>query len=1034
MKVKIRAAFLAIGLPCLVAQASEKREISFNRDIRPIFSETCFNCHGPDEESREADLRFDLPESAFAERDGYHALVPGDLDTSEAWLLINDPDPEYRMPPPESNLSLTDEQKSIIEQWIREGAAYESHWAFETPKKADLPDPAFDGWAESPIDRFVGERLQAEALYPNGEADRRTLIRRLSFDLTGLPPSLEEIALFLGDESPTAYEDLVDRLLSSDRFGERMALYWMDQARYADTNGYSRDGGRTMWLWRDWVIQAYNDDKPFSEFLREQLAGDLLPNATIDQIVATGFSRNHMITAEGGTIPLENLTNYAIDRVKTTSEAFLGLTMACAQCHDHKFDPISMEDFYRFFAYFNTLDDKGLDGASGKNAQPVIHARTSIRHDDHQEIEDRIEKLSAQLEIERDLRQPSWEEEARGELARLGEGFSLRPLRPEKINSPNVSQRDVMQVQPDGSMLSLQTIRNFYSMVFEIPDTLVEPITGVRVEFYPHEAVNDGAIGYGEKAELGAFAVTAVSVSTGHLPVADIDLNRMVPLANATASYSHPDYPVENVLDPRSASAWSPLGRVREQQHLTVMLGESVSRSDASHLTVMVNFQQIGGPGHFRVLAITGRNDETNVPESIQRILTTPRNKRSPESVARLAAYQRSHDPKLARTRNELEITQNRLREMTEAFSTQVMNTAAEPRKTFVLERGSYENPREEVFPGVPEFLLPISDDAPRNRLALADWFLHEDHPLTARVAVNRIWQMLFGTGIVVTSADFGSQGTWPSHPELLDWLAVDFRENGWRVKRLIKQIVMSATYRQDSRIDSDRLEKDPENRLLARGPRMRLQAEFIRDASLAQSGLLNDWIGGSSVKPYQPAFIWREISHYGSVRDTTQAFVQDEGSNLYRRSMYTLWKRTNPPPAMATFDAPNRELCVMNRESTNTPLQALVLLNDVQFMEASRHFAQRLLQDASMSDAPSRLVAAFEAFTSRLPTDEELDTLLAALQDQRRQFEASPEAAQELLAFGERQRDPSLDLVEHAAYTQVVNLVMNLSETITKP
>ena len=483
----------------------------------------------------------------------------------------------------------------------------------------------------------------------------------------------------------------------------------------------------------------------------------------------------------------------------------------------------------------------------------------------------------------------------------------------------------------------------------------------MRLEFYPHQAVNEGAIGYGEKEELGAFAVTAVSVSSGHLPVADIDLNRMVPLAEATASYSHPDYPVENVLDPRSFSAWSPLGRVREQQHLTVTLGESVSRQDASHLTVMVNFQQIGGPGHFRVFAVTGRNDETNIPASIQKILTTAKDQRSTESAARLAAYQKSRDPRLAITRNELEIARNRLREMTEAFSTQVMNTADEPRKTFILERGSYEYPREEVFPGVPEFLLPLPDDAPPNRLALADWFLHEDHPLTARVAVNRIWQMLFGSGIVSTSADFALRGTWPTHPELLDWLAVDFRENGWRVKRLIKQIVLSAAYRQDSRIDTGKLERDPDNRLLARGPRMRLQAEFVRDAALAQSGLLNDWIGGSSVKPYQPANIWREISHYGSVRDTTQAFVQDQGSNLYRRSMYTLWKRTNPPPAMATFDAPNRELCVMNRESTNTPLQALVLLNDVQFVEASRRFAHacwqtlRLAMTRPVWPSPSR-------------------------------------------------------------------------------
>lgn len=1018
-----------------LAQGETKQQISFNRDIRPIFSETCFNCHGPDEESREENLRFDLPESAFAEREGgYYALVPGDPEASEAWLLINDPFPEYRMPPPESHITLTAEQKATIKQWIEEGAKYETHWAFNTPAKHPLPEAFFDDWSESPIDRFVGAQLKEEGLTPNDQADRRTLIRRLSFDLTGLPPTLEEINAFINDNTTGAYEQLVDRLLDSPHFGERMALYWMDQARYADTNGYSRDGGRTMWLWRDWVIQAYNDDKPFSEFLREQLAGDLLPNASKDQIVATGFNRNHMITAEGGTIPLENLTNYAIDRVKTTSEAFLGLTMACAQCHDHKYDPISAKDYFQFFAFFNTLDDKGLDGAGGKNAAPVINAKTSLKHKDQRQIKQRISNLNTLLDERHRQRREVWEREMRRELNQLGRGFKLHKLRPAKINSPNVSQRDVMQIQEDGSMLALTTIRNFYSMVFEIPDTIHQPISGVRVEFYPHDNVNEGSLGYGTKEEFGAFAVTGVSVSSGNLPVADLDINRLVPLANATASYSHADYPVENVLDPRAQSAWSPLGKVNEQQHLTIMLGEPVDRKKTSHLTVMVNFQQMGGPGHFRVHAITGRNDETNIPADIQKLLAIAADARSPDEVYQLSVYQKNHDPGLARLREEIKIAENRLLEMTAEFSTQVMNTAKEPRKTFILERGSYENPTVEVSPGVPDFLLPLPENAPPNRLALADWFLNEDQPLTARVAVNRIWQMLFGIGIVATSADFGSQGTWPSHPKLLDWLAVDFRENGWQVKRLIKQLVISSAYQQDSRVTVEKLTIDPNNRLLARGPRMRLQAEFIRDAMLQHSGLLNDWIGGSSVKPYQPKHIWREISHYGSVNDTTQIYVQDQASNLYRRSMYTLWKRTNPPPAMVTFDAPNRELCVMNRESTNTPLQALILLNDVQFVEISRHFAQRLLQKNPTAKDKERLAIAFEMITSRRPSAKELTVLMEALQDQRKIYENDPNAAHALLTFGDYPRNKGLNPTEHAAYCQVVNLIMNLSESITKP
>lgn len=1035
MRFRITLLALFATTPFASAQSGKSGEILFNRDIRPIFSETCFHCHGPDEASREEDLRFDDPASAFAERDGgYYALVPGDPEASEAWWRINEEWEEDRMPPPDSNMVLTEQQKATIKLWIEQGAKYETHWAFEVPQKPTPPEATFADWSDSPIDRFIGARLAEEGLTPNREADRRTLIRRLSFDLTGLPPSIEEIDAFLNDASPAAYERLVDRLLASPHYGERMALNWLDQARYADTNGYSRDGGRTMWLWRDWVIQAYNDDKPFSEFLREQLAGDLLPNASTDEVVATGFSRNHMITAEGGTIPLENLTNYAIDRVKTTSETFLGLTMACAQCHDHKFDPISSKDFYQFFAYFNTLSDKGLDGARGENAEPFINATTPLKHQDHRQIAKRISNLNTLLDKRHQKRQKVWEREMQRELRGLGKGFKSYALSPAKINSPNVSQKDVMQVQEDGSLLALQTIRNFYSMVFEIPETIDEPITGVRVEFYPHEQVNNGSLGYGEKEERGALAVTGVSVSSGNLPVADLNINRMVPLADATASYSHPDYPVENVLDPRALNAWSPLGKVNEPQHLTIMLGETVDREEASHLTVMVNFQQIGGPGHFRVHAITGRNDETNIPEDVQKILAIVADERSAAELNRIGTYQKQHDKGLARLREELEIAETRLWEMTGEFSTQVMDTAETPRKTFILERGSYENPTVEVQPGVPEFLLPLPEDAPQNRLALADWFLHADHPLTSRVAVNRIWQMIFGKGIVSTSADFGSQGEWPSHPKLLDWLAVDFRENGWQVKRLIKQIVTSSAYRQDSRITPNKWELDPDNRLLARGPRMRLQAEFIRDAMLQQSGLLNDWIGGSSVKPYQPKNIWREISHYGSVTDTTQVYVQDHASNLYRRSMYTLWKRTNPPPAMVTFDAPNRELCLMNRESTNTPLQALVLLNDVQFVEISRQFAQRLLQDKPQAEDPDRIASAFETITSRPPSAEELNVLVEALQDQREIFQQDQKASQALLSYGELPRDRKLDQGEHAAYSQVVSLIMNLSESITKP
>ena len=1006
--------------------------ISYNRDIRPIFSETCFHCHGPDEASRKEDLRLDVPESAFAERDGgYHAIVPGDPEASEAWVLINATDPEYIMPPKNSDMVLSDGQKAKIKRWIEEGAHYEKHWAFVAPVKKRPPQAHDRAWSRNAIDRFVWDRLKREALETNPEADRRTLIRRLSFDLKGLPPSREEISTFLNDQTGNAYESLVDHILASPHYGERMALYWLDQARYADTNGYSRDGGRTMWLWRDWVIQAYNDDKPFSEFLREQIAGDLIPNATKDQIVATGFSRNHMITAEGGTIPLENLTNYTVDRVKTTGEAFLGLTLACAQCHDHKFDPISQRDYYQMFAYFNTLGDKGTDGAGGNNAKPSIKAKTSIKHKNLAGLKNRIEDLNNQLTEQHQRTQNSWEENARKAIAGLGNDFKLHGLTPAKINAPDTFIDDFIKVQEDGSIYSFQAQGNFYSMVFKLPESIQTPVTGIRIEFYPHPKVRDGSLGY--RKEEGAFGITAVTISTGNVPVANINTSTIIPLKEATASYSHPHHPPAGVLNPNRFDAWSPLGKTKEQQHLTVMFDETVDREESAYLTVMNVYKQIGPPGHFKVFAVTGMNDESNLPEDIQTILRVSVEKRSDEAKKRIADYHQEYGPRLSRLHADIAAYENRLKEMTKEYSTQVMDTAKKPRKTYILERGSYDRPGEEVQPGPPAFLPPLPENAPNNRLGLAEWFLRDDHPLTARVAVNRIWQMILGTGFVSTSADFGSQGEWPSHPELLDWLAVDFREHGWQVKRLIKQIVMSSTYRQDSSASEHKMTVDPDNRFLSRGPRSRLQAEFIRDAVLKQSGLLNNWIGGSSVKPYQPEHIWRELSHYGSVTDTTQVFVQDHASMLYRRSMYTLWKRTNPPPGMMTFDAPSREICTMSRESTNTPLQALALLNDIQYVEASRQLAERLLTMIPEGTDQERVSAAFEMMTSRRPHADELTVLITALNEQLEHYRQNSTAATDLLDNGEYPRNTKLDPTEHAAYTIIVNLIINLSESITK-
>ena len=1003
--------------------------IGYNRDVRPILSATCFHCHGPDKEGRKGDLRLDVSQLAFAERDkGRFAIVPGDLKQSDAWRRIMSDDPDTRMPPPDSQLSLTTADIEILRQWITQGAVYETHWAFIPPAASSPPKVKDQAWCNNEIDPFILAKLEAMGLTPSVKADRRTLIRRLSYDLTGLPPAIQEVHQFVNDIHANAYEALVDRLLASDHYGERMALAWLDQARYADTHGYSRDGGRDMWIWRDWVIQAYNEDMPFDQFLKEQIAGDLLPDATESQIIATGFSRNHMITAEGGTIAAENLTNYCVDRVKTTGEVFLGLTMACAQCHDHKFDPITQKDYYRFYAYFNTLGDKGNDGANGNTAVPRIKAKSPLKHHDIDSVRKQIAALEKRLQQPYPQMQQTWEQDTRSQLALRGKQFKTWPLKPLTVNMPN-TRPDMITITPDGA-LRTKGKSNFYNIAFAVPDSLHEKITGIRIVFYPHPEVKKGSLGHGKD---GAFGVTAVTVSADQLPVIDVDLNHQVALKTATASYAHPDHPPTHVLDPRRFDCWSPKGKVKTTQHLTLQFEKPLDPKASPYITMMINFQKIGTPGHFKCFAISGHDEDTLVPEEIIDILHRPPSQRTAPQRAQLASYHADDNPHLAPLRIKLTAMKRRLREMTEPYYVQVMNTSPQPRKTFILARGDYQNPLEEVTPGVPAFLPPLPDNAPSDRLALADWFISSDHPLTSRVAVNRLWQLCFGNGLVASSADFGTQGEWPSHKQLLDNLSVTFIQSGWRVKAMMKKIVMSAAYQQASIVNHQARMIDPENRMLAYGPRFRLQGEFIRDGALKVSGLLNPWIGGASVKPYQPSGLWRELSHYGSVSDTTQAFVPDQGMNVYRRSMYTLWKRTVPPPSMLAFDAPNREICTMKRASTNTPLQALVLLNDPQFVEAARVLAQNLMVDMPNASRQRRLSVAFESVTSRLPGPEEMDTLLAACREQVQYYERSPAEAEKLLSIGSSVKQPDLDLTEHAALMCTVQLIMNLSEAITK-
>jgi Protein of unknown function (DUF1553)/Protein of unknown function (DUF1549)/Planctomycete cytochrome C len=766
--------------------------VDFDRQIRPILSENCFTCHGPDEQQRKAKLRLDTREGLFGKLRGTgHAVVPGNPAESELLARILSTDDDERMPPAKTQKRLAPRQVELVKQWIAQGAPYAQHWAFVPPQRPGLPKLKTGGSMRNAIDHFILARLEKDDLRLSPQAKRSALIRRVTLDLTGLPPTLEEVDAFQSDPAADAYEKVVDRLLASPHFGERMALDWLDAARFADTHGYHIDAGRDMSLWREWVIDAFNTNMPFDRFTVEQLAGDLLPNATQRQKIASGFNRNHMINFEGGAIPEEYHNAYIVDRVNTTATVFLGLTMMCAQCHDHKYDPISQKEFYQVYAFFHNVPESGLDGSRG-NASPLLKVPT------------RAQQLAL-----------------------------------DKID-----------------------------------------------------------------------------------------------------------------------------GQIKEYE-------------------------------------------------------TQPK---SP------------HLEKLRKERTALEA---------KFQSAMVMQEMPQPRDTFLLLRGEYSKKGEKVHAGLPAALPPLPKGQPLNRLGLARWLVSREQPLTSRVIVNRIWQTFFGTGLVKTVEDFGAQGEQPSHPELLDWLASEFTDptpsplgsggkHRWDVKAIVRLIVTSAAYRQSSVVSKELLARDPENRLLARGPRFRLQAEFIRDQALAVSGLLNREIGGASVSPYQPAGLWQELASRGDSKNwSAQFFVQSHGKDLYRRTMYTFWKRTSPPPQLTTFDAPDREVCTVRRSRTNTPLQALVLMNDPTYVEAARNFAERTMRHAKKPD--DRIAFAFKLATARAPSDKELTVLTTALARQLDRFRADEKAARKLLAVGESPHDENLPPAELAAYTIIASVILNLDETVTK-
>jgi hypothetical protein len=998
---------------------SDAGEVHFNRDIRPILSDRCFACHGPDEANRKSPLRLDREESAKSR------IAAGDPERSEVFKRITSTNPVLRMPPAYAGHDrLTEREIALIRQWIEEGAKYEAHWSFTPVRRPAVPEVGQRGWVRNPIDAFVLARLAQEGLKPSPEAEPATLVRRVTLDLTGLPPRPEEVEAYLGEASPSAYERLVDRLLASPRHAERMAIRWLEAARYSDTNGYQTDGPREMWRWRDWVIEAFQKNMPFDQFTIEQIAGDLLPDATLSQKIATGFHRNHRTSAEGGIVDEEFRVEYVADRVETTATVWLGLTLGCARCHDHKYDPFTQKEFYQLFAFFNNVPEKGFVYNFG-NEEPYIKAPLVEQARKLAELDDRIGELEEKLrrmapKIEK--AQARWERKVAGSALdwNVNRGLVFHdPLEGSEAGRAGMARRfngkDFVDAGKDVAKFNYRDPFTFAAWVK--PETANGAILSRAEDYFE---------GQGHALYLlnGKLRLHIIFRWTDlGMRVETEDPIRLNEWQHVAATY-----------DGSMKAAGVRIYVNGEPKKLKVLFDQCIWPIESKEPF------RIGAGGGLR---FEGLIDEVRVYEraltseeaavlalldSAGAVAAIPAGRRSRAQADKLRmCFLERYAPGVVRKRlADLAALRAERDRFYESIPTvMVMAERKERRETYLLRRGAYDAPGEKVEPGTPAVLPPMRGGWPKNRLGLAKWLVDRENPLTARVMVNRLWQMLFGTGIVKTVEDFGSQGEWPLHRELLDWLAAEFMESGWNVRHILKTMVMSATYRQSSKVSRELLEKDPENRLLARGPRLRLPPEMIRDQALAVSGLLVEKVGGPSVKPYQPAGLWQEL-HGG------KGYEQDKGEGLYRRSLYTYWKRTVAPPAMVIFDSPNREVCSVRESRTNTPLQALNLMNDVTYVEAARKLAERMLREGGKTPA-ERIVWAFRTTLARAPKQGEMEVMDRTLRKFSEYYAKHPGDAKEYVSQGESARHPKLDATELAAYTAVASLLLNLDETITK-
>ncbi|MEQ1826612.1 MAG: PSD1 and planctomycete cytochrome C domain-containing protein [Pirellula sp.] len=963
---------LTLGIAAIQCVAADR--VDFNRQVRPILSENCFQCHGPDPGQRKADLRLD---------------IPNPWDRNAMVERIFSQDSESVMPPPHANKKISDTQRDVLKQWVEQGAEYETHWAFAPIARPAVPcDSELHSehrvLVNNPIDAFVAAKLRSHEWTPAPPAAKISWIRRVTLDLIGLPPTPQEVQAFQDDQSEFSYESVVDRLLGSPHYGERMAVDWLDAARYADTNGYQVDRNRELWPWRDWVIRAFNSNMPFDQFTIEQLAGDLLPNATLEQKIATGFHRNHMLNEEGGIIDAEFLAEYTADRVETTAAVWMGQTFNCTRCHDHKYDPFTQRDFYAMKAFFHNVPERGVGIYANpvrRNAPPFVQLAAPEIQSKIQGLQEKLGLTIGQLDafsksMDADL--AKWLQDVPTKLPpwqAVGQSLEIKP-----------SQE---KTQKAGATLQLPA----------------GVVAALKLEVAP-------------VLENASFRWNEISVTQGDKTlkvVEGVDRGSLAPNE------------VIKVVDANRKTNIDISVKKGSSIHAIVAFEQPLQLSDPTEIAIELGIESLDHEVTWRFATLEGPA-EFLVSTQTANLASKPANERTANEQLQLQKAFLSHRAQYRELAASIESLKKAIQSAEDEIPTTLVMSEMETRKTFVLLRGAYDRPGEEVFAATPAVLPPLGDGLPRNRLGLASWLVDPAHPLTARVTVNRFWQQVFGTGLVRTSEDFGAQGELPSHPELLDFLANMFRESQWDVKRLMRMMVTSSTYRQHSQASHSWRELDGENRLLARGPRQRLMAEFIRDHALAVSGLLSTDIGGPSVRPYHPTGLYEQVT----AGTGYNVYEPGTGKDLYRRSIYTYWKRSVPHPAMLAFDAPFREFCSMRRTQSNTPLQALNLMNDPTYVEAARGVGERMLREGG--DSPeSRIRYGFLLILSRYPTDRELQILSSTYRRALSDFDNDRTAATVLLSVGSSKLDPALDPIELAALTTIATTLLNLDEAISK-